>query len=91
MISVSGMADVGNDSTTLKSQYDIIQQRTQQNLALRKKKKEEKEKKAKEKSMPIATDSSIAFGIDDDLDLKVSLFSCMSKLFFHWQLFNTEY
>ena len=66
------MADT--DNATLKSQYDLIQQRTQQNLAYRKKKKEEKEKKQKENAKNnVETDSSIAFGISDDLELKVRL------------------
>ena len=61
-------------SATLKSQFDLLQQQQQQKLARRKQKKEEREKSKTGKRDAAGnadTNVSIAFGIDDDLDLKV--------------------
>ena len=65
-------------SATLKNQFEILQQQQQQKLARRKQKKDEREKAQSGKGVHSdnngkqETEVSTAFGIDDDLDLKVS-------------------
>lgn len=57
-------------SETLKQQFLLLQEQQQQKLLRRKQRKEEK---AKEKSsLTSRTSSSIAFGVEDNLELKVS-------------------
>lgn len=69
-------------SETLKQQFLLLQEQQQQKLLRRKQRKEEK---AKEKSsLTSRTSSSIAFGVEDNLELQVSksriiLFSYCSK------------
>ena len=59
------------ESKTLKQQFESLQKQQQEKLLRRKQKQEEKQKvRTKEPSM-VSTDASAAFGIDDDLDLKV--------------------
>ena len=53
-------------SETLKKQFQLLQEQQQKKLQRRKQKKEEK---SKEKSI---VNTSNAFGVDDDLNLKVS-------------------
>ena len=53
-------------SETLKKQFQLLQEQQQKKLQRRKQKKEEKNKE-KEKSI---VNTSNAFGIDDDLNLK---------------------
>lgn len=62
-----------DDSSTLKKQFHQIQLQQQQKLQRLKQRKEEKEKSQNNKTSKTPdTLASTAFGIDDDLDLKVA-------------------
>lgn len=60
-------------SETLKQQFLLLQEQQQQKLLRRKQRREEKAKEKSAASVRSRTESSIAFGVDDDLELKVFL------------------
>lgn len=71
------MADA-NDAA-LKKKFELLQQQQHQKLENRKKKKQQEEKQKIEQNSNIQLNmeksSSSAFGIDDELDLKVNFLS----------------
>ncbi len=74
-------------SATLKTQFEVLQQQQQQKLARRKQKKDERDKAQSGKggrsdSGKQETEVSTAFGIDDDLDLKVSVKTLQFLVFY---------
>ncbi|XP_022326302.2 coiled-coil domain-containing protein 13-like isoform X1 [Crassostrea virginica] len=59
-------------SETLKQQFLLLQEQQQQKLLRRKQRREEKAKEKSAASVRSRTESSIAFGVDDDLELKLA-------------------